>query len=309
MGKVAPSPENYKGAAQASSNSTRPDVNNPFSSTQWSVGPDGKPVVTQGLSSQVQGAFNSMQPFDFGQFGKMQDGSAAREQAINAAYTDSQRMLDPRFRQAEDQQRTQLANQGIDPNSAAARASRAEMAGQRNSAYGGAMANAIQQGTAASDSVFRNNMMARQQAISEALRQRGMPLEDLKGLQGFMSPLNYGQGADFLGAAGMQDNAAMRKWQAEMQANSDLAGGIFGGLTGLAGGLFGLSDERAKRNVRRLDTEAAPGIPWAEWEWADGSGEGFGVIAQDVQAVAPHLVAAGDDGLLRVDYGHLLEVL
>ena len=240
MGKTAPAPSDYKSAATQTSSSTRPDVNNPFSTTQWSVGPDGKPVVNQGLSQGVMDAYGKMTPFDLGSFGPVGTGDEARQQTIDAAYTSAQRGLDPRFRGMEDQQRTQLANQGLDPNSAAARAARAEMAGQKNSAYGQAMSSAIQQGNAAQNDVFRNNMMSQQQAIANALRARTLPLEDMGMLRSFMGPLNYGQGADYLGAAGMQDAAAMRKWQAEMQANSDLAGGIFKGLTGFAGGLFGL---------------------------------------------------------------------
>lgn len=306
MGKQAPPAADYTSAAQKTSQSSRPNVSNPFSQTTWTVGPDGQPMATQGLSSQVQNAFNSMQPFDFGAFGAMPTGDAAREQAITSAYDAATRRLDPAFRQRGEALTSQLANQGLDPNSAAARGAQRELAAQRNDAYGGAMANAIQQGTAAGDSAFRNNMMSRQQSIAEALRQRGMPLEDLRGLQGFMSPLNYGQAADYLGAAGMQDQAAMQRWMAEMKANSDLAGGIFQGLTGLAGGLFGLSDERLKRNVRRLEREAVPGVPWAEWEWLDG-GEGFGVIAQDVQRVRPDCVQ-DFGGVLAVNYGRLLEV-
>lgn len=240
MGKQAPAPSDYKSAASATSQSTRPDVNNPFSTTRWSIGPDGKPTVTQGLSSQVMGAFGQMTPFDLSSFGPVGTGDQARQQTIESAYNSATRRLDPRFRQQGEALNSNLANSGLDPNSAAARGAQRELAANRNDAYAGAMSNAIQQGNAAQNDVFRNNMMSQQQAISNALRARTLPLEDLGMLKGFMGPLNYGQGADYLGAAGMQDAAAMRKWQAELQANSDLAGGIFKGLTGLAGGFFGL---------------------------------------------------------------------
>lgn len=240
MGKQAPAPSDYKSAASATSQSTRPDVNNPFSTTQWSIGPDGKPTVTQGLSSQVMGAFGQMAPFDLSSFGPVGTGDQAREQTIMSAYDAATRRLDPRFRQQGEMLNSNLANSGLDPNSAAARGAQRELAANRNDAYAGAMSGAIQQGNAAQNDVFRNNMMSQQQAISNALRARTLPLEDLGMLRGFLGNLNYGQGADYLGAAGMQDAAAMRKWQAELQANGDLAGGIFKGLTGLAGGFFGL---------------------------------------------------------------------
>lgn len=239
MGKSAPAPGDYEGAAQKASNSTRPDVNNPFSSTQWSVGPDGKPTVTQGLSSQVQGAFDSMKPFDLGAFGPAQNGSQAREETINSAWQAARSRLDPMFAQRNEANDVKLANQGLAPTSAAARNARRDAAFAQNDAYNQAMAGAVNQGNQAADSVFRNNMMSRQQDIANALRTRGLPLEDMKMLQGFINPLNYGQGADFLGALSAGDQARMQQWQQTNAANADFAGGLLGGLGSLAGGLFG----------------------------------------------------------------------
>ena len=299
MGKQAPAPGNFQDAAAKSSQSSRPNVSNPFSQTKW----DGN-NVTQSLSPEVQAAFGQMKPFDFGQFGPVQSGDAARDAAIESSYNAATRRLDPQFRQRGESLDVQLANQGLDPSSAAGRGAARDLAAQRNDAYSGAMANAQAQGTAAGDSAFRNNMMARQQSIAEALRQRGMGLEDLKGLQGFMGPLNYGQGADYLGAAGMQSNADFQKWMAENQANSDMVKSGFQ----LAGSIapFFMSDERLKMNVRRLPEEVMAGIPHAEWEWKASPGvTQRGVIAQDVEKVAPQFVAKTPSGFLAVDYAGL----
>lgn len=257
MGKTAPSPANYKGAAQSDAGysqqqadrqtlANRPNISTPFGGVSWTQGSDGSWQMGSSLSPEVQAAYGGMKPFSMSDFGPVGTGDQAREQTIESAYNAATKRLDPRFRQQEGQLSTSLANQGLDPNSAAARASRRELTATKNDAYGGAMSNAIQQGNAAGSDVFRNNMMAQQQSIANALRERGMPLEDLRGLMGFMPGAagfnTAGRGSDMQGlqAAGMQDDAAFRKWKAEMEANGDLAGGIFKGLTGLAGGFFGL---------------------------------------------------------------------
>lgn len=190
----AVSPYQQAAEAQAASSSqavnrqtqaNRPDIFTPFGSMQWEQGPNGEWTLRQGLSPQVQSAYEGMQPFSFGQFGQMGTGDTARQQAIDAAYTQATSRLNPQFAQSDEALQARLANQGIDPNSAAGRAALAQQSQARNDAYGSAMNSAIMQGQAAGDSVFKNNMMARQQAISEALKQRGMPLEDLAGLQQF----------------------------------------------------------------------------------------------------------------------------
>jgi hypothetical protein len=71
--------------------------------------------------------------------------------------------------------------------------------------------------------------------------------------------------------------------------------------------LMSRSDESLKTEIERLDVDALPGVPWARWKWKDGSGEGVGVIAQDLEKVRPDLVSMHPDGYRMVDYGGLLE--
>jgi hypothetical protein len=76
------------------------------------------------------------------------------------------------------------------------------------------------------------------------------------------------------------------------------------------------SDRRLKRDI----TSDVPGldailaIPTASFEYAEpmvpaAPGRHYGVMAQDVQAVAPLAVAAGDGGYLLVDYAALVPIL
>lgn len=336
MGKQAPAPPNYKGAAEAQgassatntaaqTNANRPNQSTPFGSSSWVQGPDGKWTQSSSLAGPLGGAATNLNeqaagnlgaPMDWNQFGKLDDGSAAREQAIESSYNASTRRLDPQWQQRETQMRSQLANSGLDPNSEAYRNASRELNTNRNDAYSSAMSEAIRGGTAAQSATFQQNLQARQQQIMEVLKQRGMPVEELQGLMGFMKmPGFMGAGSadptQFLAAAGMQGNAALQKWIAENQANADAWGGAMDAVGSVAGpAAFALSDERAKTNIVRLDSEAMPGVPFATWDYLPeyGGARGFGVIAQDLLRVRPDLVMTGPDGMLRVNYSFVAEV-
>jgi hypothetical protein len=333
MSKSAPAPPDYVGAAnvqaQASKDiaaqqtaANRPNINTPFGFQSWTQGPNGQWGMQTGLGGglagtpaalQAQAGQNLGTPMDWSQFGAAQTGDQARDQAINAAYGQATSRLNPQWDQRQQAMSSQLANQGLDPNSQAARAAQMQFSQGRNDAYGSAMNSAIGQGTAAGSAVFNQNMMARQQAIADALRQRGQPLSELQSLQGLMDmpgvhQAGAGQTPNLLGAAQAQGQYGLGAWEAQNQANADAwRGGMQ--LAGTAASLYGLSDERAKTDIQRLGHEAYPGVPWASFRYkaAPEIGPFMGVIAQDMQAVAPRYVRTRPDGLLEVDYSFLLD--
>lgn len=87
------------------------------------------------------------------------------------------------------------------------------------------------------------------------------------------------------------------------------AGGIIGGNLGKIIGLAGLlSDERVKRNIAPGNLSASQAVgaldPYTfEYESGLGqpSGRQIGVMAQDLEKVAPQAVDVGPDGLKRID--------
>jgi hypothetical protein len=317
--KSAPPPPDFQGIAQQQSQANRPNISTPFGQQTWTTGPDGKPQMQTGFSGGLGAAADGLQaqaagmasPMDWSQFGPLDDGSAAREQAINSAYTQATSRLDPQWQQRESQMRTQLANQGLDPNSEAARGANMQMGQQRNDAYTGAMASAIQQGTAAQAATFGQNMAARQQAIAEALRKRGQPISELQQMQGLLSMPGYNQDNSSLAAAGMQANYGLQSAQMQNQMWGDIIG-AGGQLAASAPALFGLSDARAKTDIQPLGVDALPGVPFVEWTYRPEVGLGaarhMGVLAQDLARVSPRHVRARPDGLLEVDYSFLNEV-
>jgi hypothetical protein len=245
MGAAEKQAASSREVTDAQTGQNRPDQFNAFGfGTTWETGPDGKPVQRSSFGGPMgqfaqnrMGELGSMGAFDWSQFGQMQDGSAARDQAIEAAYGQATSRLNPQWNQREEQMRAQLANQGLDPTSQAAQAASQQFGQQRNDAYGSAMNSAIMQGQAAGDSVFRNNMMSRQQSLAEALRARGMPMEELGALQGLTGQQGFmGAGradpTQYLSAAALQGNMDLARWQAQQKADADMYNGLFSLGTG-----------------------------------------------------------------------------
>lgn len=323
MGKQAPSAPSFTGAAEQTSQASRdainqqtqanrPNQNTPWASTQWQQGPNGQWTQSTNFSGPLAGLSTSLQNQMAGSMGQALDlsglpqvssGMDARNQAIEGAYSQATSRLDPNWNQREAAERTRLLNQGLSEGSEAYKNAMGDFGRQRNDAYTSAMNSAIGQGTAAGSAIFGQDMAARQNALSEMLRQRSQPMAEAQALQGFLSMPGFtNSGAasptDYLGAAMGQHNANIQQWQASNQANAD----IFTGGMRLAQTLpFFLSDARAKRNIQRLPQQAISGVHWATWEYLHQPGKRYlGVVAQDVAAVAPHLVRTGPDGLLRV---------
>lgn len=333
MGKSAPPSQDYRGAAletaEAGARINRPNQANAFgSTTQWSIGPDGTPQVTQGFGGPFAGLATGLQqqaaqagasPLDFSQFGELGTGDTARQQAIDAAYGQSASRLNPMFEQREAAERSRLLNAGIPEGSQAFNTAMGNFARERNDAFQGALNSAIGQGTQAGQAVFQQNLQGRQQAISEALRRRGQPLQELQALQGFLGQPNFAQaaGPNLLGAAQAQDQYGLDAWRLGNEANADVFSGVaelLGGLgKGAAGAaslapLLAVSDERAKEDVHRLPLEVLPGVPLATWRYRPGYGPDgvhVGVIAQDLERVAPAYVSRRADGMRLVNYAFL----
>lgn len=221
----------------------RPNQTNAFgASNTWSQDANGNWTQTQSFGGPLGGLFGNLQgqtvnamgqPMDWGQFGQVGTG----DDAVNQAYSQMTSRLDPEWSRREEAARTQLLNQGLDPNSEAAQAAMSQLGQQRNDAYGAARMNALQHGRG----VFQDNMMARQQAIAEALGQRGQAFGELGQMQKFLAQPGF-QGVDapnLLAANRMTSDYYQQKAANEQQLWSDIIGGFTGGATKFLGGIFG----------------------------------------------------------------------
>jgi hypothetical protein len=211
----APPPPDYKGAAEATARGNRPNQSGPFGSVNWTTGPDGRDSQTTSFSGPLAGLSNTLQGQAASAFGTpLDNGAQARQHAEDAIYGRETSRLDPMFAQRETGLRAQLANQGLDPTSAAYGKSVDTFERGRNDAYSSALQQAIMGG---------GQEASRQQQMD--LQSRFAPLQGLQGLQGLLQQPGFNAGPNYLGAAQMGGQYGLDKTQMDNQFWSDLIGG------------------------------------------------------------------------------------
>jgi hypothetical protein len=158
---------------------------------------------------------------------------------------------------------------------------------------------------------------ARQQGLQEQAYLRNEPLNTLSAVrtgsqvQGpqFVNSFNQAttQGADLLGAAGMQYNAQMGDFNQKQAAQQNFNQG----LMGLGGaGIMAFSDIRMKENIKQIHW-LPNGLPVYEFEYKPefkdiaGYGKFVGVMAQEAELVQPEAVITNANGYKMVNYGLL----
>lgn len=152
----------------------------------------------------------------------------------------------------------------------------------------------------------------RQQAIAEQMQRRGMSLNEMNALltgQQVGMPQMPRFNASGVAETPQLLNAANMGYQAQMDAANarnagigNLVSGAFGLGSAAISNPFMFSDRRLKRRVRRIGTHRI-GVGIYEYEMAGYRQQG--VLAQEVQAVRPDLVARHPSGYLTVNYGGL----
>lgn len=231
-----PTPPDFTAAANEAAKQSKVNTSNPFSSSSWSQGPDGRwsqstqlggglGKAAAGLSAQAGGLST---PMDWSKFGPAQTGDQARDQAITGAYNQATSRLDPQWNQRGDALTAQLANQGLSAQDEAGGHALEQFGRDRNDAYSSAMNGAIAQGTAAGDSTFRNNMLSRSTSIADALRQRSQPIDEMKQIQGFMTgnqAPGVATGPNLLGAAEAAYGGELQKYGINQQGKNSMMSG------------------------------------------------------------------------------------
>lgn len=205
--------------------------------------------------------------------------------------------LDPVIAQRDEDLRTRLANQGIKAGS---------------DAYAREMGTANQANNDAYTSLLLNG---RSQAVQEALMQRNQPLNEigalLSGSQ--VSTPQFAAGTnqpslptvDYAGLVNQNYQNQLGAYNSQMQQRQ----GILGGLFGLGGKLIGLSDKRAKEDVKPVGK--LMGHKLYEYRYKGKFDDGqkhIGVMAQEAEKKRPDAVSTRPDGLKQVHYGKLFEM-
>lgn len=205
MGLLGGGGQSAAEAAAQQTRANRPDQNTPFANSNWTEGPNGQWAQDVGFNPALQGAADSLMT-QWGQNAAngYDSGWDAFGTARDAALGTSRAQLDPMWAQRDQALRSQMANQGLDPNSQIAVTQAQTLGDQRGRDYQGAANAATTQGFAAQSNLFNQN---RQQWMD--------PLNALTGMQGLLQMPN-------VPGAGNYQTAQM----ADQQGQADVWGGI-----------------------------------------------------------------------------------
>lgn len=198
--------------------------------------------------------------------------------------------LDPMFAGREEDLRTRLANQGIKAGS---------------QAYDREMTN-FRQGQ--NDAYNQLLLSGRGQASQELLTEDNQRINQISALLsgGQVSQPNFMTGANVNGIA-PTDNAAIIANSDAARMNAWLAKqGAWGSALSGVGGLFAISDERAKTDKEKI-AETKDGLPIYSFRYKGSPKTEIGLMAQDVARKRPSAVRRRPDGLMSVDYGRALQ--
>ncbi len=200
--------------------------------------------------------------------------------------------LDPMFAQREDQLRQSLQNRGIAEGSEAWKRAYDTFSNSRNDAYNQLL------------------LTGRGQAINELLTKRNQPINEITALMAggqvqqpsfVNTPTTNVQPVDY---SGLQ-NAAYN-------AKSNQYNGMMGGLAGLGSAAIGgwaMSDERSKKNIKKVG-KLNDGTPIHAFKYKKKFGGGLmqlGALAGEVEKKHPHAVAKTKSGMKAVNYSRLAE--
>lgn len=215
--------------------------------------------------------------------------SLGNEETEGRLFDLGRKRLDPMFANRDEDLRTRLANQGIKAGTAAYDREMGLLGQQENDAYNSLL------------------LQGRGQASQELLTEDNQRINQISALLGggqvsmpnFMTGANVGAipTTDNASIIGNSDNAKMAAWQ----ANQASMGSMIGGL----GGLFALSDPKAKEDKKKI-AETKEGLPIYSFKYKGSPKTEIGLMATDVKKRTPEAVKKAPSGLMMVDYGRAL---
>lgn len=204
--------------------------------------------------------------------------------------------LDPQFAQSEDALRTRLANQGIQPGSAAWNAEMRQFSQGKNDAYN------------------QLYLTGRSQGAQEALTERNQPINEITALLSGsqVSQPNFVNTSeptipttDTAGIINSNYQQQQQNYQSKVQQQNALLGGLFG--LGAAG-VYKYSDKRLKKNVKKIGkTDDGQNIYSYKYKGTDEPQ--MGLMAQEVVKKKPEAVAVTPSGYMAVDYDKALGLM
>ena len=227
-----------------------------------------------------------------GQLGQQltQNFSLGNEETEAYLYELGSARLDPQFAQAEADLQAKLANQGIMPGTEAYNREMTLLSQQENDAYNQLL------------------LTGRSQASQELLAQDNQRINQISALLtgGQVSQPTFTTGNSITPAATTDNASIIANADAAAAAAAAQSQAATASMIGGLGGLFALSDERAKTDEKKIgETEDGMGI--YSFKYNGSPKTEIGLMAQEVKRKKPGAVMTGADGLMRVNYGKALK--
>jgi len=204
--------------------------------------------------------------------------------------------LDPRFARESDALATQLANQGIQPGSAAWKAQMDQFQQGKNDAY---------------NQLYLNG---NQQAFQQAVTTRNQPINEITALMSGSQVSNPTFGAtpqttipttDTAGIINSNFNQQQAQYQTQLQQQNALMGGLFG--LGAAG-VYKFSDRRLKKNVKKIG-KTNDGQNLYSYKYKGSDEPQIGLMAGEVEKKHPDAVITTPSGYKAVNYDKALGLM
>lgn len=202
--------------------------------------------------------------------------------------------LDPQWSQMQEANEQDLINRGLRPGSDAYNRAKDQFLQSRSSAYNNANLNNY-------NSALQSQLALRQAPLNEIMALAGQGQIATPSFAA--TPQTGVAGTDVAGITQSAYNTANQGYNSMMGGLASAGAGLLAApSTSILGGLFGLSDRRAKTDIKRIG-QTDSGVPIYRFRYKHGGPVQIGYMAQDLLETHPHAVVEGPDGLYRVQYG------
>lgn len=224
------------------------------------------------------------------------DPATANKAVEDKIYALGSARLDPRFARESDALNTQLANQGIQPGSAAWKAQMEQFGQTKNDAYN------------------QLSLNGNQQAFQQAQATRNQPINEVTALMSGSQVSQPNFGATPQTTIPTTDNAGLinqsfNQQQQQYQMQTQQQNAIFGGLMGLgAAGVYKYSDRRLKKDIKKIG-KTNDGQNLYSYKYRGSDEPQIGLMAQEVEKRDPSAVITTPSGFKAVNYDKALGLM
>lgn len=218
------------------------------------------------------------------------------EDAVFGRITDR---LDPQFARDEERLRTSLANKGFAMGAEGYRNDIEDFRRSKGDVYSAAAQDAVRLGGDEMARLFNLRRTGRADALSEALLERGLPLQEAQALVGAAPGIVTPQfspapqpgiaPADITSPTMLSHQAALNQYNRGQSSQNSMWNSILnlGGTLG-SSAILAKSDKNVKTDIAEIDEDKAlegvKKLPIKAWRYKDGSERHVGPMAQDYSA-------------------------